>query len=151
PTAHFGDPRWVYLQYRRARHDARPDAEIQAEADAIIARVRGRGVFLAAGHGAKPSDMDPALDQQVRRLYEDAKVCIRGALPENFPATLASAVVLATRSRDRDDYILHPPTGEMLDEPSLARVTALGRARRGAFDVQIAIADGLNAYALTDA
>jgi ethanolamine ammonia-lyase large subunit len=151
PTAHFGDPRWVYLQYRRARQDARTDDEILAEADAVMARVRGRGVFLAAGHGAKPSDMDPALDQQVRRLYEDAKFCIRGALPASFPDTLTAAVPVATRSRDRDDYVLHPPSGEMLDEPSLARVTALGAAQRGAYDVQIVVSDGLNAYALTDA
>jgi ethanolamine ammonia-lyase large subunit len=151
PTAHFGDPRWVYLQYRRARHDARTDDAILTEADASIARVRGRGVFLATGYGPTPSDMDPALDQQVRRLYEDAKFCIRGALPATFADTLAPAVPVTTRSRDRDDYILHPPSGEMLDEPSLARVTALCAAQRGAYDVQIVVADGLNAYALTDA
>jgi ethanolamine ammonia-lyase large subunit len=150
PTSHFGDPRWVYLQYRRARHDGRTDDEILAEADVSIARVRGRGVFLATGHGPKPSDMDPALDQQVRRLYEDAKFCIHASLPASFPAMLASAVPVATRSRDREDYILHPPTGEVLDEPSLARVTALRGAQRGAYDVQIVVADGLNAYALTD-
>jgi len=151
PTAHFGDPRWVYLQYRRARHDARPDDEIQAEADAVIARVRGRGVFLAAGHGAKPSDMDPALDARVRRLYEDAKVCIHAPLPPAFGSTLADAVPVATRSRDRDDYILHPPTGEALADASAARIAGLRDTQRGAFDVQIVVADGLNALALTDA
>jgi ethanolamine ammonia-lyase large subunit len=95
--------------------------------------------------------MDPALDQQVRHLYEDSKVCIHATLPAGFAATLTSAVPVATRSRDRDDYILHPPTGEMLDEPSLARVTALAAAHHGAYDVQIVVADGLNAYAITDA
>jgi ethanolamine ammonia-lyase large subunit len=153
PTAHFGDPKWVYLQYRRAKRDARPDAEVLAEADAAIARVRARGVFLASGHGAQPSDMDPALDQQVRRLYEDAKVCIRATLPEGFRSTVAvaSTVPVATRSRDRDDYILHPPTGETLNEASLASVAALRGAQRGRYDVQIVVSDGLNAYALTDA
>jgi ethanolamine ammonia-lyase large subunit len=150
PTSHFGDPRWVYLQYRRARRDERSDGDIVAEADAILARVRGRGVFVAAGHGAAPSDMDPALDQQVRRLYEDAKICIRASLPAAFPSTLASAVAMATRSRDRDDYILHPPTGESLTEEAIARVTALRDAQRGAYEVQIIVADGLNALALTD-
>jgi ethanolamine ammonia-lyase large subunit len=150
PTSHFGDPRWVYLQYRRAVHDGRSDGDILAEADAVLARVRGRGVFVATGHGPTPSDMDPALDQQVRELYEDAKVCIRASLPPAFPSTLASAVAMATRSRDRDDYILHPPTGESLTEDAMARVTALRDAQRGAYDVQIIVADGLNALALTD-
>ena len=150
PTAHFGDPRWVYLQYRRAVRDARADAEILAEADATLARVRGRGVFVASGHGAEPSDMDPALERQVRRLYEDAKLCIHAALPPAFGSSLADAVPVATRSRDRDDYILHPPTGEALAEESAVRIGTLRDAQRGAFDVQIVIADGLNALALTD-
>jgi len=59
-------------------------------------------------------------------------------------------VPVATRSRDRDDYILHPPTGEALAEESAVRIGTLRDAQRGAFDVQIVIADGLNALALTD-
>ena len=43
PTEHFGQPSWVYLQYRRRRRDTRPDAEILAEARrAIAARARAR-------------------------------------------------------------------------------------------------------------
>ena len=117
---------------RQARR-ARPDAEILAEADASIARVRGRGVFAgdgprgeAVGHG---SGTRPAGAAALRGRQGRAST---PSLPASFPATLASAVPVATRSRDRDDYILHPPTGEMLDEPSLARVTALRDAQRGA-------------------
>jgi ethanolamine ammonia-lyase large subunit len=151
PTVHFGDPRWVYLQYRRAKGDARPEGAILAEGGERIARVRSRGVFVAEGHGPTPSDMNAALDRQVRVLYEDAKVCIRAPLPPEFASTLAAAVPVATRSQDRDDYILHPPTGELLDEPSTARVAALREAQRGRYDVQIVVSDGLNALALTDA
>jgi ethanolamine ammonia-lyase large subunit len=151
PTQHFGDPRWVYLQYRRALRDARPDSDVLAEADAMIARARDHGVFIASGHGAKPSDLDPSLDAQVRRLYEDAKACIRAELPASFPATLAPAVPVVTRSRDRDDYILHPPAGETLNDASLARVEALRATQRSQYNVQIVVADGLNALALTDA
>jgi ethanolamine ammonia-lyase large subunit len=95
--------------------------------------------------------MDPALDAEVRTLYEDAKVCIRAELPAGFPATLASAVPVTTRSRDRDDYILHPPTGEALNDPSYARIETLRDAQGGRYDVQMVVADGLNALALTDA
>jgi len=150
PTPRFGDPRWVYLQYRRARRDDRPEAEVLAEADAILARVRGRGVFIASGHGARPSDMDPALDRQVRVLYEDAKVCIHAPLPAGFASTMADPVAVTTRSRDRDDYILHPPTGETLSEESVTRVRGVRDAQRGAYDVQVVVSDGLNALALTD-
>ena len=132
PTAHFGDPRWVYLQYRRARRDA-PDRTPRSwpRPTRMIARARGRGVFIATGHGAEAVGPGPgARRSRCGALYEDAKVCIRAELPASFPATLASAVPVATRSRDRDDYILHPPTGETLDEPSLARVD--GASRRAA-------------------
>jgi ethanolamine ammonia-lyase large subunit len=151
PTARFGDVGWVHLQYRRAKGDTRPEAAIRADGEAAVARVRGRGVFIASGHGARPSEMDPALDREVRQLYDDAKVCIRAELPAGFPQTLAAAVTLQTQSRDRDDYILHPPTGEALNAASSARVQTLRGAQGGRYDVQIVVSDGLNALALTDA
>ena len=150
PTSHFGDLRWVYLQYRRAAKDRRPEAAILNEADAAIERVRKRGVFLATGYGSTPSQMDPALDREVRSLYEDAKRCIHATLPVTFAATVAAPVPVTTRSQDRNDYILHPPTGELLSDASAARVAALREAQRGRYDVQIVLADGLNAFAMTD-
>jgi ethanolamine ammonia-lyase large subunit len=150
PTAHFGDLRWVYLQFRRAQKDARPGADILADADAAIARVRGRGVLLATGHGAKPSDMDPDLERQVRLQYEDAKTCLHATLPADFAVTLGQGMLLNTRSLNRDEYIQHPPTGETLDDLSLGRVKALGESQNGRYDVQIIVTDGLNVYAITD-
>jgi ethanolamine ammonia-lyase large subunit len=150
PTSHFGDPSWVYLQYRRACGDTRDDARITEEADERLARVRGRGVFIATGHGAQPWDLHPAIDRQVRQLYEDAKQCILAELPGRFPESLAPAVVVETRSVDREDYLLHPSGGESLAEASLARLEALRDAHAGRFNVQIVVTDGLNALSLTD-
>lgn len=150
PTKHFGDPAHVYLQYRRAKKDDRSDEAILAEAKAKMAEVRGRGVFLAEGHGANPWDMDPKLDKLVRDLYADAKICIHAELPANFAATFPAALEVRTRSKDREDYILHPPTGEALDEASEARVADLRDSRGGRYDVQIVVTDGLDALALTD-
>jgi ethanolamine ammonia-lyase large subunit len=123
---------------------------VMKDAEDRMARACGRGVLIATGHGAKPSDLDPALDRQVRELYADAKTCLRAELPAGFASTLAAPVAVATRSRDRDDYILHPPTGETLNDLSLARIRQLRDAQGGQYDVQIVVADGLNALALTD-
>jgi ethanolamine ammonia-lyase large subunit len=150
PTARFGSPAHVFLQYRRADGDRRPDAEVLAEAAERMARVRRRGVFIAEGHGPHPWELAPDLDRQVRYLYEDAKQCIRAGLPPDFAATLAPAVSLVSRSRDRDDYILHPPAGEVVDDASLARLAQLRHDQAGRHDVQIVVSDGLDAYALTD-
>lgn len=95
-------------------------------------------------------DLDPELDAKVRALYEDAKLSIWAELPSNFASTLPAGVAMATQSRDREDYILHPPTGEILSEASVGAVEALAASHGGAYDLQLVLSDGLNALALTD-
>ena len=149
PTARFGDPAWVYREYRRRKGDARPDAEIAAEARKKIADVRGRGVPLAIGYGEKPWDLEPALDREIRALYADAKKAIWTTISPAFVAALPGSVPLRTRSADRPDYILHPESGEALDARSEEAVRAL-RGRAADFDVQVVVSDGLSALAITD-
>lgn len=151
PTAHFGDPAWVYRQYRRAKGDTRKDAEILAEAEKEIAACEERGVFIARGYGSRISDMAPAMAQKVRALYDDAKKSIWAELPANFAETLpAPALALRTRSASREDYILHPPTGETLNDAGLIALAELRQRQNDGFDVQLVISDGLDALALTD-
>ncbi len=60
-------------------------------------------------------------------------------------------MALRSQSEARHDYILHPPTGEVLDSEIRPRHRgAERRLRRGAYDVQILISDGLNTLALMD-
>lgn len=150
PTEHFGQPTWVYLQYLRAKGDRRPDREILAEGRRRIAEVRERGVFIAEGHGKNTWDPEPRLRQRVRYLYQDSKKCIRAELPKDFETRLPSAITVKSRSMDRNDYILHPPTGEELDAASASAIRRLAKARGDRYDVQLVISDGLNAYSLTD-
>ena len=160
PTERFGQPGWVYLEYRRRKGDGRPEGEILAEGAAAIAAIRTRGVDIAEGHGERIWDLDPELDRRIRYLYEDSKKCIWAELPPSFAASLQAALPVRTQSRDRTDYVLHPPTGERLDAEAVAAIERLrddrARARSGSplgprgHDVQIVISDGLNALALTD-
>jgi ethanolamine ammonia-lyase large subunit len=140
----------VYLQYQRKKGDARSDAEILGEGRQKIAEIRDRGVFIAEGYGDKVWDMEPQLAERVRFLYEDSKKSIWAELPADFASSLAGAVVVSTQSADRLDYILHPPTGEVLASDSAAKLKQLGAGRGGEYDVQIVISDGLNAYSITD-
>ncbi len=150
PTEHFGEPLWVFLKFMRARGDTRGDAELIAEGEARLAAVRARGVPIAEGFGARPWDLNPQLDAETRVLHADAKVSLRAQWRPEFLASIPDAVLLRSRSADRDDYILHPPTGEALDEDSMRIVEALRDARGGAHDVQILLSDGLNTLALMD-
>lgn len=150
PTGHFGDPLWVYLQYRRKKGDGRSAEEVRAEGERQIDAVQDRGVFIAQGHGEQPWDLRPKLRQDIYRIYEDSKDCLWAELDPAFIAQIPRAMKLATRSANRTDYILHPATGEKLSDDSLRLVRELRDRHAGEYDVQILISDGLNALSIMD-
>jgi len=150
PTEHFGRPLWVWLQYCRAKGDARPAEQIESEGRQKMQEVRGRGVFLAEGCGENPWDLTPKLGREIRDLYVDAKRCVRVELTPAFVQSLPASVLLRSTSKDRTDYLLHPQTGETLDAPSQKIVRSLGAKRAAASEIQIVVSDGLNAYAIMD-
>ncbi len=150
PTAHFGDPLWVWYQFRLAKGDKRSSAAIKREGKQKMKDVRARGVYLAEGFDKEIWKMEPGLDHEIRALYADAKKSIWVELKPSFVAAIPGAVPLKTRSADRTDYILHPQTGEVLDDASLAALQNLKAKRKDAVQVQIVISDGLNAHAIMD-
>ncbi|MCA9070884.1 MAG: ethanolamine ammonia-lyase subunit EutB [Planctomycetaceae bacterium] len=151
PTDHFGDPNWVYLQYCRRKGDTRTDRDILQEGRNQIDEVRGRGVFLAEGHGRQAWDLNPTLQQQIQKIYSDSKKCIWTEWDPAFVSKIPNRLTLKTNSADRTDYILHPETGEQLSAESLRQLTQLRNRHDERYDVQIVISDGLNALALMDA
>jgi ethanolamine ammonia-lyase large subunit len=150
PAEHFGQPLWVWLQYRRAKGDSRPVEQIEAEGRDKMTQIRSRGVPLAEGCGQNPWDLTPQLDREIRELYVDAKKCIRAELTPKFLQSLPEGMLLRSTSKDRDEYILHPETGEKLDERSQKSVRSLGAKQAGEIQIQIVVSDGLNAYAIMD-
>jgi ethanolamine ammonia-lyase large subunit len=150
PTEHFGDPVWVYLQYRRKKNDARTDQEIRNEGRRMISEIRGRGVFVAEGHGDQSWQLPQNLDLEIRRIYDDSKICLWEELDPEFINRVPDVLRLTTRSADRQDYILHPESGEQLTDDSIARLRDLKTHHSGRFNVQIVVSDGLNALAISD-
>lgn len=152
PTEHFGDPIWVYYQYRLAKGDTRPMKEIYAEGQEAVDRVQARGVPLAIGYGENIWDLEPELDKQIHALYDDAKISLWAEFTPEFVATIPNAVSIATKSADREDYVAHPSTGEELNEAAVATLEKLRDSWDGqkAPDVQIVISDGLNSKAIMD-
>ncbi len=150
PGPAFGKPLQVWLSYRRAKGDARDDASILAEGAKRMEEVRRRGVPLAEGHGREPWHMEPALEQEIRSVYADAKKCIRATIPRRFITSIPLALPLVTTSADRDDYLLHPQTGEQLNAASRDALRAHRHRMAPGSTVQIVVSDGLNARAITD-
>ena len=152
PTKHFGDPVRIYRHYCRSKGDIRSGDMIRAEGRKKIREITARGVPLSLGHGENIWDINPDLDQQIRSLYEDAKVSIWAEFTEDFKKNIPDAVFMHTQSADRDDYIARPVTGENLSTASVSLLEQI-KARRGDTfpNVQIVISDGLNARAVMDA
>jgi ethanolamine ammonia-lyase large subunit len=150
-TEHFGDPIWVYYQYTLAKGDKRSKDEIYAEGKAAIERIEARGVPIAMGYGKEPWELNPALKDKIWALYNDAKISIWAEFTPEFVKSIPNAVIIETNSKDREDYIAHPPTGETLSEAAIATLENLRESwKEKVPDIQIVISDGLNAHAIMD-
>jgi ethanolamine ammonia-lyase large subunit len=150
-TKHFGDPLWVYYQYLLAKGDKRTQEAIYAEGREKMKEVEARGVDLATGHGKNIWDLKPELAQRVTALYNDAKESLWAEMTPEFVKTIPNAVPVRTLSKDREDYIAHPATGEKLSPESVATIEKLRDSwGEKAPNVVIVISDGLNAKAIMD-
>ncbi len=151
PSAHFGDPVWMYYQYRKLKGDTRPMDEIYSEGLACIERVRERGVPIAKGYGMNHWDMNPDLEQEIRLLYADAKKCLWEETPSQFGKFLPHGIALSTLSKDRKDYIYHPQSGEQLSRDSIYALEILrSKWKNKTPDIQIVVSDGLNVSSILD-
>jgi ethanolamine ammonia-lyase large subunit len=151
PTTHFGDPIWVYYQYRLAKGDDRTKADIYKEGRQRIREIRDRGVPIAEGYGEHIWELSPGLDREVQRLYEDAKVSIWTEMTDAFARSIPAVIPIVTTSTDRKDYVYHPESGEQLSETAVASLKNLRRKwGKTPPDIQLVISDGLNARALMD-
>lgn len=152
PTQYFGNVKYVYAKYLQAKNDPRTIDEIinDPATQQILDDIKKRGVFIAEGHGPNPWDLNKTMDDYIRFLYDDGKKSIFAELPTDFANTVANAITVWTGSMNREDYILHPPTGEKIKDDAVKVLETLRDQQKGAYNVQIMISDGLNAYAITD-
>ncbi len=157
PTKHFGDPVWVYYQYCKAKGDTRSQQVIMAEGKQKFDAIHntwlktGNKVPLASGYGKNTWDPNPQLDKKIRELYADAKKAIWTEFTPAFIKSVPDAVHLGTLSKDRENYIVHPETGEQLNKQSVATLQRLRDSWQGKSpDVQIVVSDGLNAKSIMD-
>ena len=150
PTKHFGNPNWVYLQYQRRQGDSRTDNEILLEGEKRIRQIRDRGVFVAEGFGNQPWQLNAKLEQEVKTIYSDAKKCIWREWDEAFVAKLPNVIRIRTRSIDRNDYILHPVSGEQLSDESRDQLLSIRQKLKESFDCVIVVSEGLNALGAMD-
>jgi len=82
-------------------------------------------------------------------VYERAKLSPYAKLDFKFLNSVPNSISLHTKSKNREDYIRNPSSGEILSEESMISLDHLRTSRKKPVDVQIVISDGLNANAIT--
>lgn len=142
-------PESLYAIYMKAGGDARSSETLREEGARKIKTLRERRGY-DLGYGYSDGDQPPpAVEARMDAIYKEA----RGALY----ATLSEAVIrdvsprricVRTLALDREQYLSHPPSGELIREEDAERLVRLYPSRRP--QVQLVISDGLNANALNE-
>jgi len=131
----------LYAAYHKAGGDTRSLDTLRDEAAKKFRALAERGLDL----GYDPSEANA----RITRIYSNARRALYATLDEAVISHSSPRYFRArTRSSDRDDYLAHPATGELIDDQDTARIEALYAVRRP--QVQIVISDGLNANAINE-
>jgi ethanolamine ammonia-lyase large subunit len=113
-----------------------------------IAVLRERGFDLGYGWVGDYREPPEAI-KRIEAIYSHAQSTLYGTLDDAVLGDSSPRFTrVRTKSSDRDDYLAHPPTGEMLRDEDAARVKTLYQSRRPR--VQIIVSDGLNANAINE-
>jgi ethanolamine ammonia-lyase large subunit len=138
----------LYAAYEKAGGDRRTTDALREEGATKIERLRARGYDLGYGPDAAFAP-PPAVATRMAAIYAQARRALYAVLDDGVVRAVSPHHVrVRTPSRDRDDYLAHPRSGESIRDEDAQRI-ASQVASRGARrpPVQIVISDGLNANA----
>ncbi len=138
----------MYAAYHKAGGDTRSLDTLCAEGAKEFHPLAERGFDL--GYDCDENYVDPPeANARITRIYSNARRALYATLDEAVISDSSPRYFrVHTRSSDRDDYLAHPATGELIDDENTTRMQALYPVRRP--QVQIVISDGLNANAINE-
>jgi ethanolamine ammonia-lyase large subunit len=130
----------LYAAYMKAGGETRTSTTLEEQGARRVAALRERGFDLGL--------TDPAdADRRVEALYAHARAALYARIEDVvIREATAKSVRVRTAARDRDDYLAHPPAGEVLPRDAVRVLTNLHDGRPPG--IQIVVSDGLNANAI---
>jgi ethanolamine ammonia-lyase large subunit len=130
----------LYAAYMKAGGETRSSTTLEEQGARRLAALRERGLDLGI--------TDPAdADRRVEALYAHARAALYGRIQDVIVReATAKSVRVRTSARDRDDYLAHPPAGEVLPDDAVRVVANLHDGRPTG--IQIVVSDGLNGNAI---
>ena len=138
----------LYAEYVKAGGDSRSTETLREEGKRKLAALAERGFDLGCGHGLN-YEAPQKIKERMGAIYSHAQRALYALIDD---ATIRDAsplhMKICTKAKNRDDYIMHPPSGELIREEDASRVASLYASRRPR--VQVVISDGLNANAINE-
>ncbi|MFY9609459.1 MAG: ethanolamine ammonia-lyase subunit EutB [Blastocatellia bacterium] len=136
----------LYAAYAKSGGDCRSFEALAAEASRKYVELRERGFDLGRG---RLEQSEALADRRMQAIYNHARQALYASLEDSILAKASMRHLrVATRARDRDDYLSHAASGERICDRDAAQLSSLYPARRP--QVQIVISDGLNANAVNE-
>jgi len=140
----------LYAVYVKAGGDRRTTEALRAEGVARIESLRSRGYDVGFGHDAGYA-APAAVTRRLDAVYAQARRALYAALDRHvLQDATAQHVSVRTSSRDREDYLAHPRSGESIRDGDTERIVSAVASRGWRPQVQIVVSDGLNANAVNE-
>jgi len=138
----------LYARYLKAGGDSRSLHALGEEGAKKITTLGERGYDLGYGCGSN-YEAPPEVERRLTAIYAHAQRALYALLDEAVINDVSPRHLrIRTRAQNRDDYLEHPPSGELIRDEDGARLGGLYPARRP--KAQIVLSDGLNANAINE-
>lgn len=138
----------LYAMYLKASGDRRSLGRLRAEGKRKLAALWERGFDLGYGHGrgyAAPTEVEMRLES----IYRHARRALYARIDDAVIKDVSPRHLrVRTKAMNRDDYLKHPQSGEVICEQDGSRIASFYSAGRP--QIQIVVSDGLNANAINE-
>ena len=141
----------LYAAYTKEGGDRRTIDALREEGATKIDRLRARGYDVGYGHDADAA-APPAVRARMETIYAHARSALYAVLDAGVVRAVSPHHIrVRTASRDREEYLARPRSGESIRDEDAERIVSLAASSGSRLpQVQIVISDGLNANALNE-
>lgn len=140
----------IYSQYIKAGGDKRTTEDLELEAKKKIKNLQEKGCDLGYGIGNQNEDPD-FVTKRLDGLFSHARKALFAGLDAAVIRDCCeSPVYIHTESKDREDYLAHPGSGEKISKESTQELIKLANDLAINPKIQFVISDGLNANAVSE-
>ncbi len=138
----------LYAIYMRAGGETRSFSTLVEEGHKKINELRERGFDLGYGSGADLA-APPQVEARLEAIYDHSRLALYSEIDDAVVGDASPRRLVAqTVASNREDYLSHPPSGEMIRREDAIRIHSLYASKRPR--IQIVISDGLNANAINE-